>query len=1174
MKYTQQQILQLKAIVKPKGDEEERLFQAILGGDADNAFLKAVVSGDAKSQGVKGIDYFEERNYAKAFFLCKIANNKDLDARVYLAIMYNYGRGITEDKAKAIPLFKAAEEKGVLIAQVELGKLYKTGVKGIIQQNITQAHSYFESAANQGHPEGQYCLAILLHEKQPDLSKNPDRDQILELLKLAKAKGHLPASAQLETFKQELSQNSQQTIAQTLAHLEKQAALQAALKETEKKTTQAETQSEPVDQAKELERLAVEKRVQAKRERDQKKQAENSQEAEERPNERALLSNSLPITERKLEKIKQDVEKSRNDKPVFQEKIIESIKTSINTLTEKTKFDKNGYKKRSRYLNNIQGSIDELNKLYEDIKIDESSALAAAEHLLLLSQLCSELLTPLKDSQRAPLEKLKALGIAENKAESEGTTLETFLEAEAVLSSTLKTDAEKDAMLKKLRLSLEREFGLVQQKYNTLSECMRKLQDKGKTLQTLASETLVLREGALEPNLKDKETIKDINDKVKLWETTIGKTISSGVKPAAQTILPKRKVKTTPMLMVPSLKIHSQPEIKSTSEPSSELQSSIPPLASPASQLQRVVNIVAPAAESDAEDEEEQRKKAAIASWQKITEQEIAQEMATGKFQRPPARKPPETQASIPQDTMLKIHFEQLNVIIDELNPPLTSENKYALLCSLAQVSEIIFKERKVPAIATVAQRIRNAIFKQHETILKEISDTDLLDMAEAWATFLKKDHTSEILNVKKVMENVKANSNALQIIYDLGGPLKETKDDDKPAFDIKKSIAMIKKMAECYWKPAAQQGSDQMINAEKKFYFAIMGSEIKAIEEATKENLDKHFKGETLKRVKMHIPAIKMIGMYVRHPKEELPAELQVFLEPSPPPRSSSSAPTARPIITSTSSSSSSPSSSVFDPSSSSSSSSAASSSSIIGSSSISVPEISPEATEEKFFEDVPDDDAEDPETRIAIKLSNQQLGEDYDRQLGKTIQLSKLPLAASPKREQKIEEKGEQAQEKHPPPSPRPVQTSARNSIVAPQTPSNLPSSSSSSSALEERSKVPSFGNLKTPTQGTETKELPDSTSSIPSVSTSTIATTPTSSTTSHNSPVPTRTSNSLAEQLSSTTHSLKDATPVSIQRQQPPDSPSLHFDSSHHSANGSSPSNENKTKKKKPRRKPYWR
>lgn len=76
-------------------------------------FVKAAKQGEPNAQFEIGHDFYQHGNYEEAFkWLKKSADQGHLNSVSLLGILYYYGKGVKQDKKKAIDLIKQAAEKG------------------------------------------------------------------------------------------------------------------------------------------------------------------------------------------------------------------------------------------------------------------------------------------------------------------------------------------------------------------------------------------------------------------------------------------------------------------------------------------------------------------------------------------------------------------------------------------------------------------------------------------------------------------------------------------------------------------------------------------------------------------------------------------------------------------------------------------------------------------------------------------------------------------------------------------------------------------------------------------------------------------------------------------------------------------------------------------------------
>ena len=102
--------------------------------------------------------YLHEENYENSFTICnKKAEEGDAEAQFNLALMYEKGDGIKQDKQKALYWYTKAAEQGLFVAQNNLGFMYNEG-EGI-EQDKQKAIYWLTKAAEQGHFIAQTNLA-------------------------------------------------------------------------------------------------------------------------------------------------------------------------------------------------------------------------------------------------------------------------------------------------------------------------------------------------------------------------------------------------------------------------------------------------------------------------------------------------------------------------------------------------------------------------------------------------------------------------------------------------------------------------------------------------------------------------------------------------------------------------------------------------------------------------------------------------------------------------------------------------------------------------------------------------------------------------------------------------------------------------------------------------------
>jgi hypothetical protein len=83
----------------------------------------------------------------------------DADAQFILGVMYDNGRGVAQNDAKAVRWFRLAAEQGLAEAQFSLGLMYATGT-GVPQDDAETVH-WYQLAAEQGQVDAQGNLGFM-----------------------------------------------------------------------------------------------------------------------------------------------------------------------------------------------------------------------------------------------------------------------------------------------------------------------------------------------------------------------------------------------------------------------------------------------------------------------------------------------------------------------------------------------------------------------------------------------------------------------------------------------------------------------------------------------------------------------------------------------------------------------------------------------------------------------------------------------------------------------------------------------------------------------------------------------------------------------------------------------------------------------------------------------------
>ena len=88
-----------------------------------------------------------------------LAAKKNPNAQFLLGMIYDAGKGVSQDQAAAASWYRKAAEQHHLLAQLFLGALYYTG-QGV-KQDYAQAAHWFASPADSGNDEAQFYLGSM-----------------------------------------------------------------------------------------------------------------------------------------------------------------------------------------------------------------------------------------------------------------------------------------------------------------------------------------------------------------------------------------------------------------------------------------------------------------------------------------------------------------------------------------------------------------------------------------------------------------------------------------------------------------------------------------------------------------------------------------------------------------------------------------------------------------------------------------------------------------------------------------------------------------------------------------------------------------------------------------------------------------------------------------------------
>lgn len=121
-------------------------------------------SKDARLQNTeKGISVAQnEADDLKSFEKCRQGAEKGILAAQYdLAIMYESGKGVAQDKNRAFEWFQKAAVAGHPDALFDLGYKYYTGDHGATTPDYAKAFDYYQKAAVAGHSDVHWRIGLM-----------------------------------------------------------------------------------------------------------------------------------------------------------------------------------------------------------------------------------------------------------------------------------------------------------------------------------------------------------------------------------------------------------------------------------------------------------------------------------------------------------------------------------------------------------------------------------------------------------------------------------------------------------------------------------------------------------------------------------------------------------------------------------------------------------------------------------------------------------------------------------------------------------------------------------------------------------------------------------------------------------------------------------------------------
>lgn len=138
--------------------------------------------------------------YAEYKLMLSDAEEGDADAQYDLGMMYIDGRGVAQDSAEAVKLYRMSAEQGYVVAQNMLGALYQDGIR--VAQDYAEAAKWYRRAAEQGHGPSQYSLGEMYKN---ELGVTQDFVTVHMWFNIAAASGELDAARARDSLAKEMT---------------------------------------------------------------------------------------------------------------------------------------------------------------------------------------------------------------------------------------------------------------------------------------------------------------------------------------------------------------------------------------------------------------------------------------------------------------------------------------------------------------------------------------------------------------------------------------------------------------------------------------------------------------------------------------------------------------------------------------------------------------------------------------------------------------------------------------------------------------------------------------------------------------------------------------------------------------------------------------------------------
>jgi TPR repeat protein len=131
------------------------------------AALGLVLATPAWADRAAGMQALTDGDYPKALSeLQPLAEKGDMESQFDLATMYDTGKGVPLDPAKAFVWYERAAKQGQKAAQFNLGVMFEDAIG--VPKDLVQAYLYYSLAVNGGPPYAARNLSQIRRDMTPE----------------------------------------------------------------------------------------------------------------------------------------------------------------------------------------------------------------------------------------------------------------------------------------------------------------------------------------------------------------------------------------------------------------------------------------------------------------------------------------------------------------------------------------------------------------------------------------------------------------------------------------------------------------------------------------------------------------------------------------------------------------------------------------------------------------------------------------------------------------------------------------------------------------------------------------------------------------------------------------------------------------------------------------------